>query len=674
MGALSSRLSRVLLLLLLPVLPMAAAHAGASVAAKTLTVPGASLQQVTLAVTAVEAGGLRLQFDAARADVPAMGWRHVGVHLDAVLTRDPHGRWVLDGPLRLQRAPGAALSDATISLQVDQAANTLLVDLHQGKAQAKTAVPLDQPTHAQIELKNLPFGWLQGLLSTVWSGRATGGRVSAMMALDRRPTGIQASGQFDLTALGFDSPTGKLAGEGLGGGGRFMLNTADGPASINLESTLRGGELLLGPIYANLPDHAVQLSMDAQVQGGAITVSRLRVGDPDAMQLRGAMAFDAKGELASLNLSRLQLSLPMAYQRYGRAWLATYGLRDMNARGQLSATLDLREDGLHAFDFQTEGLDLADADGRLAIAGLKGELDWSRTGQRPATRLAWQSLGLYRLINGPATSRWQSNNGVLSLQQPVSMSLLGGQVRISELAWAPAAAKGQRLDTSMTVSGVDMAAFSRTMGWPEFPGTLGGAITGLSARGDKITLTGGLSVNVFGGFIDVTGLALQQPFGDNPVLAADIALRQLDLAAITSVFDFGSITGPLHGHVNGLRLVNWQPVAFDAQLLASEGGRISQRAVTNLTSVGGGGVAAGLQGAVLRLFDTFGYDRIGLNCRLEGSVCHMSGLEPTSDGYTIVDGSGLPHLEVIGHQADVDWPTLIRRLKAAIDGNAPVVR
>lgn len=673
MGALSSRLPWVLSLVL-SLLLAAQAHAGASLAAKSVTVPGATLQQLTLAVTPVDAGGLRMQLDAARVDVPAMGWRRVGLHLDAVLQRDPHGRWSFDGPLQLKRAPGAALGDATVSLQVDPAANTVLVDLRQGKAQATTFVPLDQPTHAQIELKNLPFAWLQGLMSTVWSGRATGGRVDAVLALDQRERGIQASGQFDLAALGFDSPAGKLAAQALGAGGRFVLNTADGPASIHLESTLRGGEVLLGPIYAKLPDHAVQLSLDAQAQAGAVTVSRLRVGDPDAMQLKGAIAFNAKGDLASLNLSQLQLSLPTAYQRYGRAWLATFGLRDLTARGQLSATVDLRRDGLNAFTFTTAGLDLADADGRLAIAGLKGGLDWSRDGERPDTDLSWQRLGVYRLMHGPATSRWQSSGGVLSLQRPISMSLLGGQVRISALDWAPAAARGQRLETSMAVTGVDMAAFSQTMGWPQFPGTLGGAITGLTFSGDQLALDGGLSLNVFGGFVDVTALALQQPFGDNPVLAGNIALRQLDLGAITSVFDFGSITGPLDGHINGLRLVNWQPVAFDAQLLASQGGRISQRAVNNLTSVGGGGVAAGLQGAVLKLFKTFGYDRIGLNCRLQGSVCHMSGLEPTADGYTIVDGSGLPHLEVIGHQAEVDWPTLIRRLKAAIDGNAPQVR
>jgi hypothetical protein len=108
--------------------------------------------------------------------------------------------------------------------------------------------------------------------------------------------------------------------------------------------------------------------------------------------------------------------------------------------------------------------------------------------------------------------------------------------------------------------------------------------------------------------------------------------------------------------------------------LAAGGGRISQRAVNNLAKVGGGGVAAGLQGAVLKLFKTFGYKRIGLNCALQGSVCQMSGLETDNDGYTIVEGSGLPHLHVVGHQTQVDWPTLVRRLRDAVAGAPPVVR
>ncbi|KZC37663.1 MULTISPECIES: hypothetical protein [Rhodanobacter] len=653
---------------------MLPAQAQVLLTAKSISVPGVRLQGVSLRLDEEAAGGLRLRLSAEQADVPAMGWRRLGLNLDGNLQRDARLRWSLDGNVRLAGAPGGALSDARVNILLSEAANTLLVDITQGKAHASTALPLDRPTHAQISLDNLPAGWLQGLLGTVWSGRPTGGRLDAELALDLRDPGLQSSGQFSVAKLGFDTPGGTLAGQGLDGNGRFSLDTTAGPARIELDSTLRRGELLLGPIYVRLPDHPVQLALHASAQSGTFELSHLRLNDTDALQLDGALAFDAKGALRSLRLDHLRATFPAAYQRYGEAWLSTLGLRDMRIAGQLSGSLDLRADGPHAFAFTTEGLNLADADGRLAVEGLQGGLDWASDGERPATTLGWRSLQFHRLTHGAAQSRWQSRGGTLGLQQPLLVPVLEGQLRIGQLDWRPAAAEGQRLAASLALTGVDMAAFSRAMGWPAFPGTLAGAIPSLRWVDDRFELAGGLSASVFGGFVDVTALSLQQPFGATPVLTGDITLKQLDLAAITSVFDFGSITGPLDGSIEDLRLVNWSPVAFKASLLAGTGGRISQRAVNNLTSVGGGGIAAGLQGAVLKLFKSFGYKRIGLNCTLQGTLCKMSGLEATDDGYTIVEGSGLPRLQVVGHQTQVDWPTLVRRLQDAIHGEAPQIR
>jgi hypothetical protein len=650
------------------------ARADVLLAAKSISVPGVRLHAVNARLGEDPAGGLHVQLSAGQADVPAMGWRRLGLVLDGNLQRDVRLRWTFDGSVRLAGAPGGALSDAHVKIQLSESANTLLVDILQGKAQASTALPLDQPSHAQISLKSLPAGWLQGLLGTVWSGRPTSGRLDAELALDIRDIGLQSSGQFTLYGAGFDTPSGTLAGQGVNGSGRFNLDTTNGPAQIDLDAVLRGGELLLGPLYAKLPDHVVQLGLHANAQNGAFELSRLRLTDADALQLDGALAFDAKGELKTLKLDHLHASFPAAYQRYAQAWLNTLGLHDMGITGQLSGSLDLRTDGLHGFAFDTDGLDLADADGRMAISGLRGGLDWTAEGQRPTTTLGWRSLQFYRVPNGAAQSHWQSHDGALSLLQPLEVPVLKGQLRIGELDWRPAAAKGQRLETALVLTDVDMATFSRAMGWPAFPGTLAGAIPSLRWVDDHFELQGGLSASLFGGFVDITRLSLQQPFGLNPVLSGDIALKQLDLGAITSVFDFGNITGRLDGSIDDLRLVNWSPVAFKASLLADSGGRISQRAVNNLTTVGGGGIAGGLQGAVLKLFKTFGYRRIGLDCVLQGTVCQMSGLETGDDGYTIVEGSGLPRLQVIGHQTQVDWPTLLRRLHDAINGTAPEVR
>lgn len=650
-----------------------AARADVALSAKLISMPGVSLQGVTLTLADDGAGAINVQMHADRADVPSMGWRRLAVDLAGSLRRDDRLAWALDGNVKLARAPGGALSDAQMQVRISPAANTLLIDLLQGKTSISGALPLDQPSHAQIRLDNLPAGWLQGLLGTVWSGRPTGGQLDAELALDMRDPGLRSSGQFSLSKVGFDTPAGTLAGQGVGGSGRFNLDSTEGPVQIDLDASLRGGELLLGPIYARLPEHPVQLDLHARAQGGAVELSRLRINDADALQLDGALAFDAQGALKTLRLDRMHASFPAAYDRYGKAWLDTLGLPGLQIAGELDASLDLRGDTLRRFSFKTDRLDLADADGRLAIDSLRGGLDWAVQGERPATTLAWQSLRFYRIDNGAAQSHWQSRDGTLSLQQPLQVPVLQGQLRIGQFDWQPAAGKGQRLATSLVITGVDMAAFSRAMGWPAFPGTLAGAVPSLRWVDDSLVLDGGLTANVFDGFVDITRLSLQQPFGRSPALNADISLKQLDLGAITSVFDFGSITGRLDGSIDNLRLVDWNPVAFKASLLAGSGGRISQRAVNNLTSVGGGGIAAGLQGAVLKLFKTFGYKRIGLNCTLHGSVCKMSGLEPADGGYTIVEGSGLPHLQVIGHQSEVDWPTLVKRLQDAIHGTAPEI-
>ena len=52
----------------------------------------------------------------------------------------------------------------------------------------------------------------------------------------------------------------------------------------------------------------------------------------------------------------------------------------------------------------------------------------------------------------------------------------------------------------------------------------------------------------------------------------------------------------------------------------------------------------------------------------------MDGVAPAGDGYIIVQGSGLPRIQVVGFRRKVDWPTLVARLEAATSGQAPVIK
>lgn len=647
------------------------AHADIAVAAKQVSLPGLRMQDMSARISEDPAGGLHLHLQAGQADIPAMGWRHVGLRLDGRLQRDAQLRWMFDGRVQLRGAPGGALGNAQMTWTVNPDADTMQVELRQDRTQASAWLPLDQPSHAQISLRQLPLGWLQGLLGKAWSGRLVGGRVDADLALDTENVDVQSSGQFALDGMGFDKPDGTAVGRGVSGKGRFGFDSGSDASRITLQGNLTGGEFLLGSLRAKLPDHPVQVDVSASARQGALELDRLRFDDADALQLDGALAFDAKGDLQKLQLDHFRASFPLADQRYGQVWQAALGLHDARIVGRLNGKLDLRGDSLHAFAFDTDGLDLVDGGGHFAVSGLHGGLDWSAQGSRPATTLAWQGMQYYRIPVEAVQSHWQSRNGSLSLSQPLTLPVLKGQLRLASLEFRPAEGLGQRVAASLAVSEVDMASLTHALDWPVIPGTLAGTIPSLRWVDDRLELNGGFSANVFGGAVDITRLSLQHPFGDAPVLAADFKLDQLDLAAVTGVFDIGSITGKLHGFVDDLRLVDWSPVEFKASLLADGGGRISQRAVNNLAVFGGGGVASGLQGAMLKLFKTFSYKRIGLDGTLQGGVCQMGGLSSGEEGYTIVEGSGLPHLEVLGHQAKVDWPTLQRRLREAAGGHAP---
>jgi hypothetical protein len=226
---------------------------------------------------------------------------------------------------------------------------------------------------------------------------------------------------------------------------------------------------------------------------------------------------------------------------------------------------------------------------------------------------------------------------------------------------------------------ISVARLSLAFGWPEFQGTLAGSIPGLQLRQGVVTLDGNLEATVFDGQVVVRGLSLSDPLGKFPRMRASIGINDLDLALVTQTFSFGMITGRLSGWIADLETFGWMPEAFDAFLFTPPDDRskhrISQRAVTNLSSIGGGSggsVAAALQGGFLKFFDDFGYKRLGLSCRLANDVCIMGGVEKTAGGYYIVKGAGLPRIDVIGSQTRVAWTTLVRQLGSVMESEIVV--
>ena len=56
-----------------------------------------------------------------------------------------------------------------------------------------------------------------------------------------------------------------------------------------------------------------------------------------------------------------------------------------------------------------------------------------------------------------------------------------------------------------------------------------------------------------------------------------------------------------------------------------------------------------------------------------GGLHSATASDAAARGFTIVEGSGIPRLSVVGYNRQVDWPTLVERLAAVGKGDVKPV-
>jgi hypothetical protein len=444
------------------------------------------------------------------------------------------------------------------------------------------------------------------------------------------------------------------------------------------------GQAYIEPVFLDLGGGAVQLQAAGRWQAAQkrLTLGALRLEQPGTLRAHGALALDFSGA-QRLQLLQLQIEeavLPAAYTRYLQPFLIGTVLDSLETAGRFEGSLGLAAGGLEHLRLTLDELHLDDKKRRFALYGASGLLDWhADPAVATESRLRWVGGNAYRLDFGAAELRLQSRGRDLRLPAPLRIPLLDGGLDIRRFELAAAGTPAMRVAFDAVLAPVSMERLCRALGWPVFGGTLSGTLPTMEYREGNLSVGGTLAANVFDGRVEVDRLRLEQPFGALPRLSADMKIRNIDLEAATNAFSFGRITGRLDGDVKNLRLLKWRPVAFDGRLYTTPGDnsrhRISQRAIENISDLGGGGAAGVLSRGFLRFFEDFAYDRIALGCRLQDGVCHMSGLEShRSGGYYIVKGRLLPRIDVIGFATRVSWDSFVEQLKSATQSEGPVVK
>jgi hypothetical protein len=475
--------------------------------------------------------------------------------------------------------------------------------------------------------------------------------------------------------LRYASPDGNQAAEGLGLSLRLEGQRLGIGFQAKTRLTLQAGEIYLAPFYFKQEAKPLALGANLAWQGQSLRLSKLDFQDPQVGRVQGELelALGQREMIKTLNLDLGWMDLTALYRRYLQTWLEEYRLGELKVAGRAQGRLrwqgknrDLR--------VQFDAADLHDqpagGESRFGLSGLNGILAWrGGQGQLEDTRLNWRGAHLLGKIALPAGALHLRLDGdTIRLQSPFHLALLDGGINLAQFSLRTG--EKPEIQFSGRLEPISMPVLSKTFGLPELGGQLSGEIPTVRYAGKRLEIGGALQLQVFDGKVLIDRLTLREPFGDVPELTAEIEADRLDLATLTRYVEFGEMSGRLSGHVRNLHLVGWQPVAFDAYFATPAGDKskrsISQKAINSLSSLGGSDVAAALSRSVLRIFEQFSYDRLGWGCKLENGRCQMRGVEaaPGADNaYYIVKGGGLPRIDVIGYNQQVDWGELLRRIK-----------
>ena len=630
-----------------------------------------------------------LQLRVGKLNAPDLGYAFRNVMWQCPLQRDGDGGWRCEGELLSDglRSAGAK----PMRLGIDLATAFTDVVLRQGEARLEVHRQAATPDDTRIDLVKVPLVWSQALLSRAWTeGRWKTGQLDGRLVVSV-PTNqpLRVSGPLMLAAAALETPDGSIAAEGLGANLALDYRNTANEQRVDLRGTLRGGELLFGSAYVALPPTPVTLEINAIGDASGWRVPTFLWGDGDTLTTRGSAAFAPDGSVRALDIQIDSKDLSPVTKRYLSSWLGGFGLGDLSLTGGLRSRLRLDAAGMQGFEASFDRVDVKEGSGMFRFDGIDGELRYSAAAPVDSA-LRWRSGQLYGLDFGASILPLHSADGVIALRSPASVDAIGGTLRFDRFQLRPPhGEQGLQANFGLTLDAFDIGKLAQSMGWPAFRGTLSGSIPDARYVDDRLVFEGGLEMRVFDGSVKVSSLAMERPFGVAPTLSADLAIDDLDLLSVTEVFDFGSISGRLDGSIRDLRLVDWTATAFDSELYTQRRRgvkqRISQRAVQNISSVGDASFVTSLQGQLIGLFDDFGYRRLGISCRLQNQICAMGGLESIgkaatgsgsdTSGFTVVQGAGIPRLNVVGFNRQVDWPTLVERLDAVGSGELkPVVQ
>jgi len=482
--------------------------------------------------------------------------------------------------------------------------------------------------------------------------------------------------QFDIDLQldkgSFSDAAGLHAAENLSGNLSMRLGRLGAGWQWQGDINWQKGEIFWQPFYIANGGH--RLKAVGNIEDNLLSFNQAYLYVKDVGELSANGQWDmTKSQFQSLQANLAQLNLQTAYPLLFKPLLQKTALADAEVSGLASVKLEIQDAEPKSFALALKDVSIKDNRQKFALYGLNADIPWDYDVAKQV-RLRYSHGELLKMPLGNTDIRATLDRYALTSPE-VRLSILDGALKLKNVS---AAYRDSQWfwHLAAKLEPISMQDFTTALHMTPMLGKASAEIPLVTYAAGSLVTDGSLDLHMFNGTVTISNLTMQTPLGIAPKLNADIAMRNLDLGMLTSTFSFGAIEGQLDGDVKDLELQNWKPVRFDAKLRSSPGNypkKISQRAVENISALGGGGAAAAIQRSFLRFFKQFNYGKMGLSCRLRNDICEMDGVESTPHGYVIVKGSAIPAITVMGYNQTVGWSDLLARIKRVTEGNTKAV-
>lgn len=431
------------------------------------------------------------------------------------------------------------------------------------------------------------------------------------------------------------------------------------------------GNLYIEPLY--LENKAIPISLQAQgywyETKKQVAINSVKFNHPNIgfISANGLLNYQTKFALETANIYLKMNDLAAASEIYLTPFTSATALDGISLAGRLESGVTLKKHTPTNAYLISNHFAITDKKQRIHLENGVMSLNWANQKNIKTSLFSWQNLKLFDIPVNESYFLFLLNQKQISLLKETRVPLLDGQIKIKKFDWEAIKDKSPHVHFSGKVQHISLQKLTEAFKWKALPGKISGQIPSVNFVDGKLSLDGGLKINVFDGEIKINKLAMSGLMSDFSQFYSDIEINHLDLDLLTQQFSFGGMQGGISGFVKNLYMENWQPVTFNAWLGTPEDDdlphQISQKAVENIASIGGGGIVDFLSRMVLKAFDNFDYEKLGFGCYLQKGVCQLMGVEPADYGYYIVKGGGLPRIDVMGYNPLIDWVVLQERLQ-----------